>query len=412
MDHLFRHHYGKMVSVLTRIFGLPNLELIEDAVQDTFIKALSAWRINQPENPEAWLTKAAKNRVIDLIRKLNADQKRIPKLESGPATFSINELFLDDEIEDSQLRMIFTACHPILNPKDQIAFALKTISGFSTKEIASALLLKEETIKKRLMRARKSIAEKEISFEIPQGTELPRRLHRVLETLYLTFNEGFHSNRKDLLIRKELCGEAMRLCQLLRNNEYTKINTVHALFALMCFHTARLDSKVGGNHEIIDLKNQDRSKWYAPLIIMGNNAMNEAVSDGEYSSYHYEAAIASEHLISKRFEDTDWDKILMWYERLVAIQPAAITMLNIAVVHIQRKDYQKASNLLVELDPLDLEQRAYLYYGAWAELFTHQKAYAKAIKSLEEAIGLVNNEAEKSYLISKKALLTELISSS
>ncbi|MEL6562634.1 MAG: sigma-70 family RNA polymerase sigma factor [Bacteroidota bacterium] len=405
MDHLFRHHYGKMVSVLTRIFGLSNLELIEDAVQDTFIKALSAWRMNPPENPEAWLTKAAKNRVIDLFRKLQADQKRIPKLTSGPATHVINELFLDNEIEDSQLRMIFTACHPVLNPKDQIAFALKTISGFSTKEIASALLLKEETIKKRLMRARKSIAEKELSFEIPQGAELPKRLNRVLETLYLTFNEGFHSNRKDLLIRKELCGEAMRLCQLMRNNEYTRSHTVHALFALMCFHTARLDSKVGENQEIIDLKNQDRSKWYAPLIIMGNTAMNEAVTEEHYTSYHYEAAIASEHLISKSFEETNWDKILMWYERLIEIQPATITALNIAVVHIQRKDFAKADKLLVEMDPLDLEQRAYLYYGAWAELYTQQKVYDKAIKSLNEAIRLVNNDAEKSYLLKKKRTL-------
>lgn len=409
MDHLFRHHYGKMVSVLTRIFGLSNLELIEDAVQDTFIKALAAWRINKPENPEAWLTKAAKNRVIDLFRKLNADQKRIPKIDSGPATYAINELFLDNEIEDSQLRMIFTACHPILNPKDQIAFALKTISGFSTREIASALLLKEESIKKRLMRARKSIVEKKLSFEIPQGAELPKRLSRVLETLYLTFNEGFHSNRKDLLIRKELCGEAIRLCQLLRNNEYTKTSAAHALFALMCFHTARLDSKVGENQEIIDLKNQDRSKWYAPLIIMGNAAMDEAVTDGIYSSYHYEAAIASEHLISKSFEDTNWDKILMWYEKLAEIQPAAITMLNIAVVHIQRKDYQKASDILLEQDPLDLEQRGYLYYGTWAELYLHQGEYHKAIKSLEEAIRLVNNDAEKCYLTKKKAALSTQI---
>lgn len=409
MDHLFRHHYGKMVSVLTRIFGLSNLEIIEDAVQDTFIKALSAWRINPPENPEAWLTKAAKNRVIDIFRKINADQKRIPKLQSGPSTFAINELFLDDEIEDSQLRMIFTACHPVLNPKDQIAFALKTISGFSTKEIASALLLKEETIKKRLMRARKSITEKDISFEIPQGKELPKRLNRVLEALYLTFNEGFHSNRKDLLIRKELCGEAMRLCHLLRNNDYTKNNSVHALFALMCFHTARLDTKVDENNEIVDLKNQDRTKWYAPLILMGNAAMNDAVADEIYTSYHYEAAIASEHLISKNFEETNWDKILMWYERLAKIQSSAFTQLNIAMVQIQRKQYEEASKILLETDPLDLEQRAYLYYGTWAEYYKERAEYDKALNSLEEAIKLVNNEAEKNYLVRKKNTLISLL---
>ena len=147
IDHLFRHHSGKMVSVLTRIFGLSNLEIIEDAVQDTFLKASINWRKQQPENPEAWLTKAAKNRVIDIFRQRKAEEKHFPELKNVIKENSINELFLDTEIEDAQLRMIFTACHPKLDPKDQISFALKTISGFNTKEIASALLTKEETIK-------------------------------------------------------------------------------------------------------------------------------------------------------------------------------------------------------------------------------------------------------------------------
>jgi len=332
-------------------------------------------------------------------------------LESGPAALAINEMFLDNEIEDSQLRMIFTACHPVLNPKDQISFALKTISGFSSREIASALLLKEETIKKRLMRARKSIADKAISFEIPQGNALPKRLNRVLEVLYLTFNEGFHSNKKDLLVRKELCGEAIRLCKLLLKNEFTKTNTVYALFALMCFHTARLGSKIDENNEIVDLKNQDRSKWFAPLILMGNAAMNHAVTDENYTTYHYEAAIASEHLISRNFEATDWDKILMWYERLAELQQSAFTSLSIAMVHIQRKDYAAASEILVEIDPNELEQRAYLYYGAWAEYYSEKKEWEKAIKSIDSALNIVNNESEKRYLQKKKeAMLTSLSS--
>lgn len=208
MDHLFRHHYGKMVSVLTRIFGLAHLETIEDAIQDTFIKALSAWRKQQPEYPEAWLTQAAKNRVLDIFRKLKSEKQRAHSFSSGMEARAINELFLDTEIKDSQLRMIFTACHPSLAPSEQIAFSLKTISGFSTREIASALLTKEETVKKRLSRARKTIKSRELSFEIPSGKELPKRTSSVLEVLYLIFNEGFHSNRTDILIRKELCSES------------------------------------------------------------------------------------------------------------------------------------------------------------------------------------------------------------
>lgn len=226
MDHLFRHQYGKMVSILTRIFGLSNLELIEDAVQDTFLKASIKWRNRIPENPEAWLTTASKNRVIDLLRKLTSENNAIDKIASGTSSISINNLFLDEEIEDSQLRMIFTACHPSLKPQDQIAFALKTISGFSGKEISAALLLNEDTVKKRLQRARTTIKNKMISFDLPESKSLQKRLNRVHEAIYLIFNEGFHSLKKDTLIRQELCGEALRLCKLILKKLNLELITV------------------------------------------------------------------------------------------------------------------------------------------------------------------------------------------
>lgn len=402
LDHLFRHQYGKMVSILTRIFGLEHLETIEDAVQDTFIQAMVTWRNQLPENPEAWLTKAAKNRTIDLFRKLNADKKRIPKIESGPAAIALNELFLDNEIADSQLRMIFTACHPSLNPSEQIAFALKTVSGFSAKEIASALLIKEETIKKRLSRARKTIASQQIAFQIPQGNDLPERLSRVLEILYLIFNEGFHSNKKEILIRKDLCGEAIRLTKMLLKNPYTRQPSTYALFALMCFHSARLDSKVNEKNEIIDLKNQDRKKWYFPLIQLGNNAMNKAVETEVYTSYHYEVAIAVEHLKAKNFAATDWNKILNWYKKLHELQPSSFNLLNLAMVQLQRADYQAALQLLQQINPKDLEQRAYLYYGSYSEYFVLIGKTKKALAHIDTALQLVRNEAERQFLLKKK----------
>lgn len=402
IDHLFRHQYGKMVSILTRFFGLEHLELVEDAVQDTFITAMVSWRTQMPENPEAWLTTAAKNRTIDLFRKLSAEKKRVPKLESGAAAMAIHQLFLDNEIEDSQLRMIFTACHPVLNPKDQISFALKTVAGFSRKEIASALLLKEETVKKRLSRARKTIAETEISFQIPQGQELPNRLSRVLEVLYLIFNEGFHSNKKEILIRKDLCGEAVRLCKMLLKNQLTNQPSTYALFALMCFHSARLDSKINEANEIIDLRNQDRKKWYFPLIAIGNTAMNKAAETNEFSSYHYEAAIAAEHLKATSFEITNWHKILEWYEKLYTLQPSPFTLLNMAIVQMQKKDFEKAHQLLKKVNPAELEQRAYLYYGSYAEYFVLKGETKKALNSIDEALALVKNEAERQFLLKKK----------
>lgn len=402
IDHLFRHHNGKMVSVLTRIFGLKHLDIIEDAVQDTFIKASISWRNNLPENPEAWLTKAAKNRVVDIFRTLKTAQKNLPNINQGTDTIAINELFLDSEIEDAQLRMIFTACHHQLDSRDRISFALKTISGFSIKEIASALLTKEETIKKRLSRSRKTIKDSDIKFKIPQGEALKPRLETVMEVLYLVFNEGFHSNKKEKLIRKELCGEAIRLTQMLLKNKLTRTPDAYALCALMCFHASRLESKTNAENELLDLKHQDRNLWYFPLIKLGNTMMNKAVETPEFSCYHYEAAIVAEHLKARTFEATNWKKILHWYQCLNTLQPMPTHLLTMSVVCMQTKDFKLAKRYLDELKPEDFQQRAYLFYGAKAEFYAETNDYLKASEYFDLALDNVTNSLEKKYLERKR----------
>ena len=409
VDHLFRHHSGKMVSVLTRIFGLAHLDIIEDAVQDTFIKASLKWRKQQPEHPEAWLTKAAKNRVLDIFRTLKAQKNNLPNITQGTDAIAINELFLDSEIEDAQLRMIFTACHPQLDPRDRISFALKTVSGFSTKEIASALLTKDETIKKRLMRARKTIQKSNIQFHIPQGKDLPIRLESVMEVLYLIFNEGFHSNSKTQLIREDLCSEAMRLCKLLLKHKQTRLPECYALFALMCFHSARLPAKTSVDNEVLDLKQQDRALWYFPLIQLGNTMMHKAVETDDFSCYHYEAAIAAEHLRSETFEATNWKKILKWYEALHQLQPMPSHLLTMAVICIQNKDYDTADFYFKQLQAEDLEQRAYLYYAAKADYYAATNNIKSALNHIELAITHVINALEKDYLQKKQSAWLQLL---
>jgi RNA polymerase sigma-70 factor (ECF subfamily) len=391
-----------MVAILCRVFGLEHLETIEDAVQDTFIRAMTAWRQGLPANPEAWLTKAAKNRVIDLFRTINSERDRYTQL-SGPEAIVVDQLFLDHEIADSQLRMIFTACHPALDPRDQIAFALKAIGGFSGKEIASALLLKEETVKKRLSRARKAIAAKAISFEIPLGDQLNLRMVRVLEVIYLLFNEGFHSAKKEIVVRKELCGEALRLCKMLIDNPATSHPDAQALCALLCFHSSRLDSKINDANEIMDLRLQDRSKWYFPLIAAGNELMHRATAQqSSFSIYHYEAAIASEHLQARRFEETNWKQILYWYQQLETLAPSPFNLLNMAVVSIQQGDFPAAKKLLESIHQEALEQRGYLYFGCWAEYYKQTGNTSEATLHYDKSISLVTNEVEKQYLIKKR----------
>ncbi len=406
IDHLFRHHSGKMVAILTRIFGLQHLEIIEDAVQDTFIKATLTWGNQIPDHPETWLTKVARNRVLDILRTSKTQQKHLDNFNQGTGTISIHELFLDTEIEDAQLRMIFTACHPQLDPRDRISFALKTVSGFSSKEISSALLTKEETVKKRLLRAKRTINKLDIKFKIPQGKSLPERLESVMEVLYLIFNEGFHSSQKQKIIRKDLCVEAVRLTQLLLKKSLTRTADVYALCALMYFHSARLDSKLDSNNELLDLKNQNRKLWYFPLIRLGDAMMNKAVDSTDYfSCYHYEAAIASEHLRAKSFEDTDWSKIHYWYQCLYDLHPMPSHLLSMAVVCIQDNDAPLAKAYLDKIKSTDFEHRSYLYYGTLSDYFSATNQKEEAIKQIDLALEFVTNELEKDYLQKKRDII-------
>lgn len=409
IDHLFRNQYGKMVSILTRMIGLHHLSLAEDAVQDTFIKAMSSWKIKGiPERPEAWLMTAAKNRAIDLIRKTKSDQKRDLLLSNGASSMNIDELFLSTEIEDSVLRMIFTACHPVLKPKDQIAFALKTISGFSASEIATSVLSNTESIKKSLQRARKSIIDNQLKFEIPQGMELKRRLSRVHEVIYLIFNEGYHSTNKTKLIRDELCKEALRLARILTDHTYSHNRDTMALMAMMCFHSARIPARLDSDNEIIPLAEQDRSKWHKALVNTGNKYMTKAVETDEYSSYHYEAAIASEHLRADTLENTDWNQILIWYDHLYTLHPTPMILLNKAIVMLQLEQYESAKSLLDSVNPKDLAKREYLYHSIYAEYYKHLGDIDTAIDNLLSAMKVISNEQEKKYLTRKISKLQEL----
>lgn len=404
VDHLFRHQYGKMVATLSKLFGLSNLELIEDAVQDTFVKAALMWRNSPPQNPEAWLTQAAKNRAIDLLRQLQATKDRHEKAFHGSIAIKINEFFLEHEVEDSQLRMLFVACHPVFSKEEQIAFALKAISGFSMKEIAAALLQKEETIKKRLVRARKKIQQAGISLEYPDPAQVPDRMAAVLQIIYLIFNEGFHSTKPEALISKDLCGEAIRLCKLLLLKENFRSGSLYALFALLCFHAARLESKIGKDG-IIDLRHQDRSKWYEPLIILGNDALNKSIEFADQSIYHLEARIAQEHLRASSFEETNWQQILALYEEMYVLMPSDHILLSRASIYLEINQLKEAKSALDQIKPESLRQRKYLYHGCLAEYFEKSGELPKALIEIEIAIAVCTNQQEKEYLKGKRGKL-------
>ncbi len=390
-----------MVAILARIFGLQHLDLIEDAIQDTFLKAALQWREKQPEKPEAWLTQAAKNRVLDLLRQIQARQKREAAFPHASSALEINEQFLDPEIDDAQLRMIFVACHPALSSSEQIAFALKAISGFSGKEISCALMQKEESIKKRLQRARKKIQEEGILMRFPEPHEMEARMQGVMQIIYLIFNEGFHSIKADSLVDKELCGEALRLCKLLLRRKTFRSGSLYALFALLCYNAARLDAKVSDD-EVLNLKQQDRQKWYAPLIELGHDALYRSLYDfQDRSAYHFEALIASEHIRALNFESTNWLQILAYYEEMYQYLPSASILLSRAIIYLQIENPHQAKAELEAIEIKDLEQRTYLYYATWAEFYFVDEKPKQAQEMLEKAITLCHNNLEKAYLKKK-----------
>lgn len=402
IDHLFRHQYGKMVSICTRVFGLHHLDTIEDAIQDTFIYALKSWQSQIPENPEAWLVVAVKHRIIDLLRKISAEDARIHQLNSGIATHAISELFTEEEVDDSMLRMLFAACNPSLNPKDQIAFALKTISGFSRKEIATSLLLKEETVKKRLLRARKQIVEQNLSFEIPTGKHLQSRIEWVLEVIYLIFNEGYSSAKKDAIIREDLCGEAVRLSHCVLKKSISQTPEAYALHALLCYQSARLKSRITANGEIIRLKEQDRTLWYYPLVLLGHEAMEKAMLVEKLSHFHLEAAIAAEYVQASSYESSNWDRLIALNQQLFNLEGSTYILLNLAILHLEKGEYKEAKHLLTRIDPKSLESRAYLYFATYAEYEFAIKNPTTATEYMDKAIDLTENKYEKAFLNKEK----------
>jgi RNA polymerase sigma-70 factor (ECF subfamily) len=247
VEHFFRHEAGRLVSVLTRIFGWRHFDLVEDMVQATLLDALQAWQVRGvPDNPSGWVHRIAKNKILDALRRDQIGRRVLGEWAAGRPTHeeALDDLFFDSEIEDSQLRMMFACCHPHLARENQLALTLKALCGFGNAEIARALLVTEETVKKRLQRATRDLVEQQIALDPPAAGELAGRLDSVHRVLYLLFNEGYSSSEGDTAIRADLCEEAARLSHLLCCHPRFRTPAADALLALMLFHAARLESRL------------------------------------------------------------------------------------------------------------------------------------------------------------------------
>jgi len=322
LPNLFRTEYRSMVSVLTYSFGIKHVEIAEDIVSDTFLAATETWAISGiPDNPRAWLYAVAKNKLRNRLNRDTLFEKSISKelALSSPGSVEFELDLSVENIADSQLAMIFTVCNPVNPSEAQIALALNLLCGFNVQEIADAFFTSKDVVYKRINRAKERLKENNVPISQPAGAEIPERLPTVLMTLYLLFSEGYYSMSQHTNLRRDFCDEAMRLIRLLIDNRLTDTPATKALYALMCFHASRFDSRQNELGESILYDEQDDSRWDKTLIAEGSNVLNLASVGDVVSRFHLEAGIAYWHT---RKEDSleKWTNLLELYNLLLVVE--------------------------------------------------------------------------------------------
>jgi RNA polymerase sigma-70 factor (ECF subfamily) len=408
-DRIFRQEAGKLVAVLTRILGTQNLEIAEDAVQETLMQAMESWPAEGfPGNPPAWLFRVAKNKALDVLRRQRhtvrfdfSDGEGILLSSEYTLATTLDALWEERTIEDDMLGMMFACCHPGISPESQMAMVLKTLCGFTTAEIAQAFLTGEDTVSKRLYRAREFFRREKIRPALPADTELKDRLGVVLRSVYLLFNEGYLSTCHDHPIRKDLLGEALSLGRLLADNPHTADPRACALMALMCFHAARSAGRLTPEGDLVLLPDQDRRLWDARLIAEGCAWLDRSAAGETMTAYHLEAAIAYEHCRAPTFAATDWVRILHYYQWLCRIAPGPMAELNRIAVVLQAEGAIEALRELEGMSGQDGLRSMPLYHALLGEIHLGLGNREQAIAGYEAAANLTQSEAGRKVLREK-----------
>ncbi|HEY1289775.1 MAG TPA: DUF6596 domain-containing protein [Burkholderiales bacterium] len=405
-EHLFRHEAGRLVAILARLFGIHNLALAEDVVQDAFCRALETWKFHGvPANPSAWLMRTAKNRALDVLRREGTARRFAPELERdlesewtlAPA---VDEAFAAG-LDDAQLRMMFSCIHPRLPEETQVALVLHLLCGFGIDETAAAFLKGPAAMQKRIARAKKTLAASKRLFDLGGPAEVAARLPAVLRALYLLFNEGYHGASPQAAVRAELCEEALRLVYLLLEHRLTATPAAHALAALMNLHGARLPGRLDAQGNLLVLVDQDRSRWDAARIAEGLRQLELSAAGAGLTAYHVESAIAAVHARAPSAGQTDWDEIVSLYDLLLRIEPSPVVAFNRAVALAQRFGPARGLEEIARIkDRKRLEDYPF-YYAAVAEFELRLGRQAEARGSFAEALRLARNPAERRFLQEK-----------
>jgi RNA polymerase sigma factor (sigma-70 family) len=410
----FRREAGRLSAALTRLFGVQNLALAEDVAQDALCRALEVWKFRgPPPNPSAWLMATAKNRAVDVLRRERTARTFAPELGRWLETEwtlipMVDELLADDAIQDDQLRMMFSCCHPRLPEDAQVALILQILCGFSAREIAAAFLDSPAAVEKRVARAKKALAASKKLFDLAEPAEVASRLPVVQRSLYLLFNEGYHGASPESAVRVELCQEAMRLVSLLLQHPVGQTPATRALAALMCLHAGRMPSRLDEAGDLMPFFEQDRSRWDRALIAEGQRLLEASAAGSQVTPYHVEAAIAWVHASAPSARDTDWGAIVRLYDTLLAIRPSPVVALHRAIAVGQHQGPERGLAEVAAIPSRDRLERYPFYAAALAEMELSSGRADRAQAHFQDALALARNSTERRALEKRLAACADL----
>jgi RNA polymerase sigma factor (sigma-70 family) len=405
IETVWRIESAKIIAGLARRFG--DIELAEDLAQDALVIALEQWpQTGIPDNPAAWLTATAKHRAIDRIRRDANLQRKYETLGRDPefqqaASQADLEAGIEDNIEDDLLRLIFTACHPVLSTEARVALTLRLLGGLTTAEIGRAFLVSEATVAQRIVRAKRTLSEAHVPFEIPGPDERAARLSSVLEVIYLIFNEGYAATSGDDWVRPALCEDALRLGRILAELAPGEAE-VHGLVALMEIQASRIRARVGPRGEPVLLLDQNRARWDQLLIRRGLAALARAENLGAaLGPYALQAEIAACHVRARTPQETDWVRIAALYDALAQIMPSPVVELNRAVALSMAYGPQAGLEIVDELVDEPMLKNYHLLPAVRGDLLLKLGRLEEARAEFERAAALTNNNRERDLLLER-----------
>jgi len=403
LESLYRRESGRMVAVLTRLFGVHNLALAEDVVQDAFLRALTVWQFRGlPDNPAAWLMAAARNRALDVLRRERTAHTFAPELthrleSEWTLVPTLDERFAAHSISDDLLRLMFSCCHPGLKEEAQVMVVLHLLCGFSVREVAGAYVAGHAAVEKRLTRSKKVLARSKELFDVTRADEFAARLPAVHRALYLLFNEGYHGASAEAAVRTELCREALRLIHLLREHPFGRTPATLALSALLSLHAARLPARLDAEGDLHPLLEQDRSRWDHGLIAEGEALLTESATGPELTEYHLEAAIAWLHATAPSFEATEWARIAAVYDRLLELRPSPVVALNRAIALAQVHGPEEGLAAIRAIEGCDRLEEYPFYPAALGDLELKAGRAELAAEHFKVALLLARNPTERRF---------------